>query len=160
MFTIVSTRFDDNTWQQNVNFRLKYNYDGCIYGVPQTMSPKIPIDSIVFVIEMNNTINQIQGIGLLKNNLREDKYYKVYDTGDYNRYIYKSQYRIDRTHLIIINQKLVELLDYILFKGKTHLKRGYGFTTVPDKLLNHEKCQDFDIKNEIKSLFIRTFNTK
>jgi hypothetical protein len=159
MFTIVSTRFNNETWEQNVNFRKKYNYSGCIYGVPQPMSNKIKLNSPVFVVEMNNSINKIEGIGLLKNNIYLDKYYKVYDAGDYNRYIFKGKYRIDRAELISISSKLVELLDYILFKGKTHLKRGIGFTTIPDKLLNHEKCSGYDIKNELKKLFTRTFIT-
>jgi hypothetical protein len=93
----------------------------------------------------------------MKNNIYLDKYYKVYNAGDYNRYIFKGTYRIDRSEIISINSKLVELLDYILFKEKTHLKRGIGFTTIPDKLLNHEKCNGFDIKNEIKILFVRFF---
>ena len=157
MFTIVSTRFNNETWQQNVSFRKQYNYPGCIYGVPQPMSNKIESESAVFVIEMNNSLNKIEGIGLLKNIIYLDKYYKVYDTGDYNRYIFKGKYHLNRDEIININSKLVELLDYILFKEKTHLKRGIGFTTIPNKLLNHEKCKDFDIKNEIKSLFVRVF---
>jgi len=56
-----------------------------------------------------------------------------------------------------MNSKLIEVLDYILFKEKTHLKRGIGFTTIPEKLLNHEKCKDFNIKNEVKNLFVRVF---
>lgn len=157
MFTIVSTRFNNETWEQNINFRKKYNYSGCIYGVPQPMSNKIKLNSPVFVVEMNNSINKIEGIGLLKNNIYLDKYYKVYNAGDYNRYTFKGKYRINRDELLNINSKLVELLDYILFKEKTHLKRGIGFTSIPDKLLNHEKCHEFDIKNEIKNLFVRFF---
>jgi hypothetical protein len=157
MFTIVSTRFNNETWEQNVNFKKKYNYSGCIYGVPQPMSNKIELNSPVFVVEMNNSINKIEGIGLLKNNIYLDKYYKVYDAGDYNRYIFKGKYHINRDTLVILNLKLVELLDYILFKEKTHLKRGIGFTTIPEKLLNHKKCSDFDIKKELKNLFVRVF---
>jgi len=160
MSCIVSTRFNNETWSQNINFRAKYNYIGCIYGVPQLMAPSIPQDSIVFVIEMNNSLNQVEGIGLVRNNVRMDKYYKLYDTGDYNRYIYKGVYRLNRDELVVLNSKLIELLDYILFKEKTHLKRGYGFTTVPQKLLHHEKCKDFNIMAEIKQLFLRIFATK
>ena len=155
MSTIVSTRFNDSTWKQNIDFRLKYNYSGCIYGTPRTMSPKIPRDSIVFVVEMNNSINQIEGIGLVKNTVRLDKYYKLYEMNDYNRYHYKGKYRMDRSEIIQIHPILVELLDYILFKEKTHLKRGSGFTTIPEKLLKHEKCElhRIDVKREIIYLF-------
>jgi hypothetical protein len=158
MIYIVSTRFNQETWQQNVNFRQKYDYNGCIYGIPQPMSPKIPLDSSVLVVEMNNSKNQIEGIGFVKNNLRLDKHYKIYDSGNYNRYIFKGKYRIDREELSSLNNFLVECLDYILFKKKSHLKRGMGFTTIPEKLLKDEKCKDLDIKEEIKSIFIRVFN--
>jgi hypothetical protein len=158
MFTIVSTRFNNETWEQNVNFKIKYNYIGCIYGVPQPMSNKIEKDSPVFVVEMNNTTNKVEGIGLLKNTIYLDKYYKLYDTGDYNRYIFKGKYHLKRDEIDSMNSRLIELLDYILFKEKTHLKRGIGFTTIPEKLLNHEKCKEFDVKNEVKNLFIRVFS--
>jgi len=157
MFSIVSTRFNNETWQQNVNFRREYKYTGCIYGVPQPMSNKIEQNSPVFVVEMNNATNKVEGIGLLKNTIYLDKYYKLYDTGDYNRYIFKGKYHLNRDEIDSMNSKLIEVLDYILFKEKTHLKRGIGFTTIPEKLLNHEKCKDFNIKNEIKTLFIRVF---
>jgi len=157
MIYLVSTRFNEETWQQNVNFRNKNNFTGCIYGIPQPMSPKIKSDCSVLVVEMNNTKNQIEGIGLVKNNLRLDKSYKIYDAGNYNRYIFKGKYHIQREELIQINYFLVECLDYILFKKKSHLKRGMGFTTIPEKLLMDEKCKNVDIKDEIKKIFIRVF---
>jgi len=157
MIYIVSTRFNNETWLQNVIFRKKYNYTGCIYGIPQPMSPKIETDAPVFVVEMNNSTNQIEGIGLVKNNIRLDKYYRIYDVGNYNRYVFKGKYHINRDELIQLNSFLVECLDYILFKQKSHMKRGMGFTTIPEKLLKDEKCGNIDLKEEIKIIFIRTF---
>ena len=52
---------------------------------------------------------------------------------------------------------LIEILDYICFKGKTHLKRGNGFMRIPNKLL--QKC-DFDILKEIEEIFVKHFNQK
>jgi hypothetical protein len=37
------------------------------------------------------------------------------------------------------------------------LKRGAGFTTIPEKLLYHKICKNMDIKKEIKELFIHIF---
>jgi hypothetical protein len=159
MIYLVSTRFNNDTWLQNEGFRKKYNYTGCIYGVPQPMSPKIEIDGSVFVLEMNNTSNQIEGIGFIKNNLRLDKYYKIYHEGNYNRYVFKGKYRINRDHLFAINPILVDTIENILFKEKTHLKRGMGFTSVPEKLLsNKNRNNNLDIKEEIKRIFIRMFS--
>ena len=158
MFSIVTTRFDNYTWSENINFREQNNLPGCIYGSPQPMSPKIIQDSLVFVVEMNNQMNQIEGIGVIKNTIRLDKYFRVYETGNFNRYVFRGKYRISREELLKIDDKLVTILDYILFKEKTHLKRGSGFTQIPEKLLKHTKCENMDIKNTIKHIFLRLFD--
>ena len=155
MYTFVSTRFNNDTWNENKEYRLKKELY-CIYGSPQEMSPKIDYNSIVFVIEMNNSKNEIEGIGLIKNHPL-DKYCKIYSDANFNRYIYKSKYHIEREVLMRYNQILVEVLDYILFKEKTHMKRGAGFTTIPDKLLKHVKCDNIDIKKEIRNIFLSKY---
>jgi hypothetical protein len=158
MFSIVTTRFDDYTWSENINFREKNNLLGCIYGSPQPISPKIIQDSLVFVIEMNNSTNQIEGIGAIKNTIRLDKYFRVYETGNFNRYVFRGKHRISRDTLLKLNETLVTVLDYILFKEKTHLKRGAGFTQIPEKLLKHKKCANMDILTIIKELFLKMFD--
>jgi hypothetical protein len=50
------------------------------------MSPKILNDSIVFVVEMNNDSNTIEGIGLVRNRAYLDKYYNIYSIGYNNKY--------------------------------------------------------------------------
>jgi hypothetical protein len=159
MFTIASTRFNNSTLVENLEYRIKTN-NACIYCSPQRMSPKIKADSLVFIVEMNNELNQIEGIGLIKNTIQHDKYFKVYEDCNLNRYVFKGKYRINREELIRYNSKLVEILDIILFKGKTHLKRGSGITTITDKLLKNEKCEGLDIKSIIKEIFINNFNTE
>jgi hypothetical protein len=159
MFTIASTRFNNSTLAENLEYRIKTN-NACIYCSPQRMSPKIKTDSLVFIVEMNNELNQIEGIGLIKNTIQHDKYFKVYQDCNFNRYVFKGKYRINREELIRYNSKLVEILDNILFKGKTHLKRGSGITTITDKLLKNERCEKLDIKSIIKEIFINDFNTE
>ena len=90
MFTIVSTRYNDTTWQENITYRKKTNHNGCIYGAPHMLSNKIVVDSLVFVVEMNNSLNKIEGIGLMRNNIRLDKYTSVYKDGNFNRYVLHS----------------------------------------------------------------------
>lgn len=154
-----TTRFSEITWQENCAYRKKHNLSGPIYCAPMKMRETIPIDTLVFVIEMKNLKNggQIEGIGLIKNRFipTEERFnFCIYKDGNYERYIYKGTYRIDRNILQNYNLKLVEILDYILFKGKTHLKRGNGFMRVPDKLL---KDLDIDVLGEIKQIFLRHF---
>jgi hypothetical protein len=121
------------------------------------MSPKIYYNTPVFVIEMNNQKNQIEGIGLIKNKYETNKYYKVHTDGNNNRYTYIGNYFIDRETLDDYNAELVYVLDEILFKGKTHSKRGSGLTTIPEKVLKLEVCEDLNIKKEIKNIFIHHF---
>ena len=159
MFTLASTRFNNYTLEENEKYRIKTN-NVCIYCSPQRMSPKIKVDSLVFIVEMNNEVNQIEGIGLIKNTVNLDKYFKVYETCNFNRYVFKGKYRICREDLIRYNSQLVEILDDILFKGKTHLKRGAGITTITDKLLKTERCKGLDIKMVIKEIFITIFSSE
>ena len=144
MYTLSTTRFTNTTWESNKNYRFKNNISGCIYGSPQEMSPKILYDSLVLVVEMNNDNDRIEGIGLVRNKPYLDKYYRIYDHGDYNRFVYKSNYHIDREKLIRYDENLVNLLDYIVFKEKTHLKRGSGFTTITSKLLASKKNKEYN----------------
>ena len=156
MISIVTSRFNNDTWRENCEYRERENIQGCVYGSPQQISGKIHPNSLLFVIEMNNSTNKIQGIGLIFNKIQFDKYYRVYQTGNYNRYTYKSEYRIDRTEL---ESHLVDILDYILFKEKTHLKRGSGMTQIPEKLLTHKKCQNINMPAELRSIFYKKFGS-
>lgn len=156
MIHLVSTRFNDNTWEENSLYRKKHKIN-CIYGTPLEFSPRICIDANVFVIEMNNTKNKIEGIGLVKNRPHLDKYYKIYQEGNYNRYIYKSNYHLNRDQLLNCNEEIVGIFDYILFKQKTHLKRGSGFTTIPEKLLHHFVTENINIVRTLKDIFIQYF---
>jgi len=153
MYAIMSTRFTDATWDENESYRRKHNI-GCVYGSPQRISEKVEPNGIVHVIEMNNTQNKVMGIGIIRNTVQCDKNYRIYETGNYNRYVFKGKYHLDRSCL---SKELLDVLDYILFKEKTHLKRGSGMTIVPDKLLRHSAVGEMDVKQEIKNAFIRIY---
>lgn len=157
MSYIVSTRFTNLTWTQNLKYRNLMK--ASVYGSPKHMCQKIASEALVFVVEMNNDTNKIEGIGLIRNIPCLKKYYNIYEDCNYNRYVYKGNYHISRDELIRYNQQIVDSLEYILFKEKTHMKRGAGFTRIPDKLLNHEKCNKINIISVIKSIFISVFGT-
>jgi hypothetical protein len=129
----------------------------CIYAPPCRLSPTIDLNSPVFVIEMNNQINEIMGIGLIKNKLITDKVYKVQKDTNCNRYIYIGDYHISRELLEEYNPELVYILDEILFKGYTHSKRGSGLTKIPEKVLKLDICENIDIKKEIRKIFVYHF---
>jgi hypothetical protein len=94
----------------------------------------VPHLALVYVIEMNNDTNKIMGIGLVRNyiNLKYEVciYKRRWKGNNYNRYIYNSAHRKDRSE---INKKLLCALELIVFKGYGHFKRGPGITTIPWK---------------------------
>ena len=161
---ISTTRFNKDTWIENCIYRSRLPLNMCIYGVPSQLSCKIPLKTLVFVIEMNNSTNNIEGIGLIRNQLQHDKYYKIYQYGNYNRYTYKSKYRLDRSKLLEENEELVLLLDTVLFKGKTHLKRGSGFTMITEKCLKQHDISreknNKDLSKEIQLIFEKVYEKK
>jgi len=150
MYTLVSNRFTDATWQANELYRKKHSIEGCIYGSPQRFSTRIDLNALIHVIEMNNSKNKIFGIGIIRNMIQVDKYYGIYETGNYNRYVFKGKYHLNREEL---PKQLVDGLEHILFKDKTHMKRGSGMTIVPERLLRHEKFCELNVKREIKRIF-------
>ena len=80
-----TTRFNNLTWKENCTYREKHKLKGPIYCAPMKMSETIIIDSLIFVVEMNNEKNQIEGIGLIKNRHipTEDRFkYFVYEETD------------------------------------------------------------------------------
>uniref|UniRef100_A0A6C0IDI6 Uncharacterized protein n=1 Tax=viral metagenome TaxID=1070528 RepID=A0A6C0IDI6_9ZZZZ len=156
MYSIVSTRFNKETWIENQERRRIKNVQ-CCYGSPQAMSPKIEANGNVFVVDMNNSINKIEGIGFIKNKPQVDKFYKIHSDINYNRFAYFGNYYINRELLIEYNEAFVLALDNICFKGKTHLKRGIGFTTIPEKLMDLKKLDGIYIRKEIKDIFIKHY---
>jgi hypothetical protein len=160
MYSIVTGRFNNETRDANYAYREKHNF-ACMYSCPSELSSNILLNTPVFVIEMNNSINKIEGVGLIKNRPETKKYYKVHTDGNTNRYTYIGKYFIDRDTIYDYNSQLVNILEEILFKGKTHSKRGSGLTSIPKKFLKGT-CQDMivDIKKEIKELFIYHFREK
>jgi hypothetical protein len=159
MFHILTGRYNKETWDEIVDYRIKKKFE-CIYGSPHEMSPKIYYNSPVFVIEMNNSTNMIEGIGLIKNKPMTDKIYRLHKDVNYNRYIYYGNFHICRELLDNYNPELVYVLDKILFTGKTHSKRGAGLMKIPEKVLTLDVCENMDIKKEIRDLFIYHFREK
>ena len=150
IFYITTTRFNNTTFKQNERYRLNHNIEGCIYAVPNEMPNYIPIKSKVFVLEMNNDKNKIMGIGYLYNRPYIRKH-KIYQDMNYNRYSYVGKHRVDRHDMTETQIQKLSLLEEMVFKGKGHLKRGQGITSVPQKKICQHK--EFIIKFMIE-LFV------
>jgi len=159
MVTIVTTRFNHETYFANYAYRKKHpDTFSCIYCSPCELSSKIAYGTPVFVIEMNNSTNQVLGIGLIRNRYETTRYYKVHSNGNWNRYIYVGKSFVSRDFLLLSNPAFLYALEEILFKGKTHSKRGNGFTCLPEKLVLQKKKEGIDIPREIQRYFHKDYD--
>ncbi len=156
MFHIASTRFNNATFAENMTYREKA-LETVIYGVCIQIHKKYDIGCAMFVCEMNNEKNHIEGIGVITNKLVHDKRHKIYSDSDYNRVIYRGSYWLSREQLLLLDEELIDILDKMLFKGKSHLKRQSGITVITDKLTKKWN-QDLDqLKRRVKEIFVGQF---
>ena len=158
MYTIATTRFNNFTWEENKKWREKHDWEGCIYGTPVHISEEIPGNTIIFILEMNNEENKVEGIGIIYNRLHLDQRYKIYQDQNYNRFTYKSKYRIPRENLSLEEEKIIKKFDTLLFTGSRHLKRGQGITSIPQYILKNK--DKFNYKKYFKNLFIQHFQNQ
>ena len=150
---LLTTRFSDETWKENVKYRTEKKHSGCVYCAPDPINKNIPINSIMFVLEMNNNRNNIMGIGMVKNHSICNKY-KVYEKDNYNRYVYIGKKRIDRTEMNEDEEKVMKIFDNLCFKGNKHMKRGQGIKSFPlDMLFNCKENINVDLTTLISNMF-------
>lgn len=154
IYTICCTRSTNETWEENVNWRNQHNYNGCIYNSPMRIKETVPHMIVIFIVEMNNDLNEIMGIGMIKNYVHADKYYKVYKDGNYNRYTYKSSFRIDKSDFKKKDKFYIKILETLIFKGSYHIKRSHGITQLPEWILKNSHIDFLDI---FKTMFIREY---
>ena len=141
-YYIAVTRFNNQTYHNNIKYKEQNNFTGCIYGVPVKIKDDIPLNSAVFVIEMNNDLNKIEGIGLIRNMCHFDKYHRIYKNEfdlDYNRYIYKGKTHIHVSKITNdYDKKVINTLEQLLFTTSRHSKRGQGITEMPLWIRNNK----------------------
>ncbi len=168
---MVVTRFNNQTLENNRQFRLRHNV-GCLYGSPFVMK-KFGIDEVVFVIEMNNQENRVEGIGMVLNIVRKGSQYNMYDNYNYNRFVYCGKYRLDRSDLETLTCKAISLpnptspedppinvlqmLDQVLFKGRSHMKRGTQVSSLTDKLIYRGGTTCKKLQHAIVRQFVQQF---
>lgn len=134
---LMTTRFNESTYRQNRSFceRNAANLK-CVYCCPHPVLAKIPVERIMFVLEMNNDANRIEGIGLVRNRAYIRRY-AVYENMNYNRHVYVGKQRIDRREMTRAEEGVMQWLDLVCFKGTHHMKRGQGMTSFPTEWLFH-----------------------
>ena len=73
MIYVATTRFTNKTWNERSNWIRKRKQSGCIYNSPNRISDTVPTRAQMFVVEMNNDLNKVMGIGLIRNTLWNSK---------------------------------------------------------------------------------------
>lgn len=155
MFYLACTRFNNKTYEENRKFRTTHN-EITIYGSTLQIRNTYPTGALIFIIEMNNDTNKIEGIGLVKN-LLVNKRHCIHENNEYNRYIYKGKYWLSRETIKTLDPEIIEILDTILFTGKSHLKCRIGITIITERLFVHWNYNLSPLKNKIKTVFLQYF---
>ncbi len=128
---LLTTRFNAKTWFENETYRrTKLGGNGCAYGVPKPIATAIPVGADAFVLEMNNDLNRIMGVGRIRNCIALQNG-RIHERGNYNLYIYAGNQRIDRGEITADEELVMNALDNLCFRGCTHIKRGQGMITFP-----------------------------
>lgn len=153
-YYLMTSVFNNNTWEENQNYLdIAGRAEKCIYCSPIQIMKKINHGARLFVLEMNNDLNKIVGIGLILNNFVMNKYC-VYKNGNYNRFVYRGSAKILREQMTGDELSVMEILDGCCFKGNTHLKRGRGIQLFPVKFLL-KYLDEIDILTFIMNMFKR-----
>jgi hypothetical protein len=154
---LMTTRFNDSTWNENMDYRNKNPKLGCIYPLTQRVSNQLKDGTILLVLEMNNDQNRIMGIGMVRNNVIIQKY-SVYSNDEYNRYSYIGKHRIDRNDMSEEEERIMKVFDILCFKGSKHMKRLQGMKVFPmDMLFRCSKI--LDLVDFITEMFKKRITT-
>lgn len=153
---LATMRFNTELWTQNKTHRTMLKTQcKTIYACPIAIPQAFPLDSAVFVLEMNNDENKIMGIGMFHN--REDVSYRsisMYNDVNNNRYVYLGCWRIDVEDMDAEEKEIIRFLEGICFHGKSHLKIGMYLSIVrfPVSIL-YQYVDTIHIHDYIRGMF-------
>ena len=155
---IAITRFDNKTYAENRDWCKRSGFTGTIYGTPIRISESIEPDTILFVLEMNNSTNKIMGIGMIRaggsgqSTVGGGKRCRIYSDNNYNRFIYCSDHRIDMysDYLPLEFHKKIKIIETLLFSGSRHCKRGQGISLIPLWIKN---IKSLTILDDVRAMF-------
>ena len=164
---LCATRFTDETYNENINYKNNKNFCGALYGSPRKISNSILENTYIIVLEMNISKynKKILGIGLIKNTINSKIACSIYEKKKFNKYIYYSTYRIDISELNNDELFLIHQLELLLYKTRQHIQRSIGITKVPIKLLSNltniyqkKKLMYKTTINKLLNIFYKKYN--
>ena len=149
---ILTTRFSNYGIKENRVWRDEHGLNtSCVYGTPVMITHHVMDDAYAFVIQMNNDKNKVEGIGLIRNKVCEQRYRRIHSDPNLNRYSYEGEYRVDVSQIghheddedDEYYKKLIQTLEVLLFKGKRHSKRSIGISRIPNWIKYNRFDYDF-----------------
>ncbi len=154
----MTTRYNEETWAANQAYRQKHHL-ACVYCAPYEISDTIPLMDRLLVIEMNNSLNRVEGIGLVRNKPHVQKVRVHADTGSsgFNRVAYIGKHYVSRDQLLAADAELVQVLETLLFVGRGHSKRGLGISRVPPVALTRHP-RGPTLLRDIRRIFLSLFS--
>lgn len=169
---IMTSRFTTQTYNRNKYYRtyptIAAKNIACIYGTENEIQC-IPKGKLMYVLEMNNTINKIMGIGKAYN-IPMHKEYCIYKPNtattvntqnyyrDFNCVSYTGSERVDCSDMDKDDQEIIEILEEICFKGRGHLKRSTQITQFPLRIL-YQLYPEINVHEIIEKMF-QKYKTK
>ena len=140
-YDIFVTRFNSLTYNELERYKDQENKNGySIYGCSRTISTVHNIDKkLLFVLEMNNTLNKIVGIGIINNIISKTPHH-VYSDDKYNGVYYASPFHI-KVDYSLSNEELNFIhyeFERSVFYGKSNLKRGQNLCKYPDERIKYK----------------------
>ena len=148
---LLTSRFNDATWNENTYYRSMHPGINCIYCSPSQITESVPIDTVMFILEMNNDKNKIIGLGMVRNHPHINRY-TVYSNGNYNRYVFVGKQRIDRDDMSVDEDRIMKVFDILCFTGNKHMKRGNGLQLFPVEML-YRCSKRIDLVQFISEMF-------
>jgi len=137
-YTVCVTRLSDKTYNENENWKDSrgFTFKKRFYNTSIKIKETIPSNTEILIVEMNITKNKIIAFGLIKNICQQWRY-NIYSDDYYNRYTYiTSKFifveEVSREYILQLEE-----LENSLFKGKGHLKRGFGIQQCPKKKIKN-----------------------
>ena len=142
------TRFTDDTYKENIEWKKRKQYNGCIYGFDREIS-LVDFNCLneIYTIDIRCSPNtkksppHIYGIGKIKCITKKEWRSRIYTNHEFNRFVYKGDKYISRENLVINehNKTTIEQLERLLCSGPRHFKRGDGLSK-----LSYERIMTFD----------------
>lgn len=145
------TRFNNETYKQYSKYCENYKEKKCIYNAPVKFNDKTRENDDIYVLEMNNSLNKIMGIGKISRRMYTRKH-KIYEDMNYNRFSYEGKEHISCDNFPDDLRENIEKIEKVIFYTKGHIKRGHGIQELPNNA--YRVCINDREENKISLYYI------